>query len=396
MTLGQNSNNFGVNFFGSMGTKDGIGRAARLNTEALSAANIPLNLFHLTRPVALEEPTSDNQSQITNALLDRASYNINICHFSSRWTGAYWDKVSAQKRSLFYNIGYWVCEVPELPESWAQNLDLYDEIWTASAFCQNAIARVSTVPVLTFQHPIEPVIQDSFESDTCTKTLRFLFISNCYSDAERKNALGTLRAFHVAFRDREDVSLTLKLSNLEYAPILEKALRKELSGMTNVTLEVGYRPDVDIDALYRSHHVYVSLHRAEGYGLTLTDALRYGMPVVCTGYSGNMEFSCMPGVNLVEYDLVPIGHERLRYLAEQTWANPRLNSAVAALRKVAEDFETQKIAARESAAILADRFSIQRIGEMMQRRLNLVHRGFAYHDDMSGREIDRDFDIYEA
>jgi hypothetical protein len=396
MTSQRAPGTFGVNLFGSVATKDGIGRAARLNAEALAAAGVPLQVFALERPVALEDIRADASAEITDALLHNAPYGINLCQFSSRWTGTYWDAATPALRKQNYNIGFWYCEVPEIPETWAMNLAYYDEIWTASAFCQNAVARMSTVPVLAFPIPFEPVVTDPMPARADTSVLRFLFVSNCYSDAERKNALGSFRAFRDAFGTRSDVHLTLKLSNLEYASRLEQTLRLECETTDNVTLVDGYASDADIAELYRSHHVYVSLHRAEGYGLTLTDALRYGMPVICTGYSGNMEFSHMPGVTLLEYDLNPIGHERLRYMAEQPWATPRPKAAVAAFHHVASNYQTEQAKARTSAATLAKRFSKATIGEMMRRRLDLIHRRFAYRDDMADRVIVRDFDIYEA
>lgn len=387
---------FGVNFFGSVATKDGIGRAALLNALALQIAQVPVQVYPLKRPFALEEACPYGTPEITDLLLERATYGINLCQFSSRWTKTYWAGASPSQRARFYNVGFWFCEVPEIPESWAQNLSFYDEIWTASAFCQNAVAKVSSGPVLSFPIPFEPFVADACATRPAPAPLRFLFVSNCYSDAERKNALGTLRAFRAAFGPSLDVQLTLKFSNLEYAPRLEAALRREMEGARNVTLETGYVSDDDIAALYRSHHIYVSLHRAEGYGLTMSDALRYGMPVICTGYSGNMEFCHMPGVQRVDYDLRLIGHERLRYLADHIWAYPKQESAVAAFHHMASHYETERRAACASAQTLSERFSLASIGEMMRRRLDLIHRRFAYRDDMAGREVVRDFDIHEA
>lgn len=387
---------FGVNYFGPIATKDGIGRAGHLHVEALKSAKVPIDVFSLNRPVALQSVGIDKASKITDDLLNKAKYPINIFHFSSRWTHDYWQHVSASQRSNRYCIGYWMCEVPEIPEEWAKNLAYYHEIWTASAFCQNAIARVSTIPVISFPHPMEATIATPDRAYDDTRPLRFLSISNCYSDAERKNVLGTLRAFCAAFGDSGAVQLTLKLSNLQYAPRLEAALQRELASADNVMLETGYVTDDDIAALYSSHHVYVSLHRAEGYGLTISDALRYGMPVICTGYSGNMDFSYMPGVQRVDYDLRRIGHERLRYLSDHMWAYPKKESAVAAFRHMASHYEIERRAACASAKKLADRLSFASIGEMMRRRLDLIHRRFAYRDDMAGREVARDFDIYEA
>ena len=132
----------------------------------------------------------------------------------------------------------------------------------------------------------------------------------------------TIRAFLNAHQGVDDVRLIIKISNIEYDPNLERVLKELSSRHKNIKIIQGYVEDNEIKALYREADAYVSLHRAEGYGLTIGDAMSEGIPVITTGYSGNLEFCESMFCRLVAYDLVNIGHDRLRYSSDDIWAEP--------------------------------------------------------------------------
>ncbi len=79
---------------------------------------------------------------------------------------------------------------------------------------------------------------------------------------------------------------------------------------------------------------YVSLHRAEGFGFGMLEAMQLGRPVIATAYSGNMEFCTPDNCYLVDYDLVAV--ERGEYPGVErgsVWADPKIASAAAAMRE---------------------------------------------------------------
>jgi hypothetical protein len=142
----------GVNFFGPSETADGIGRAASLNLQCLSDTEFGVEKFVLSRPVALQKTS---ELVITDALVKSLPYKINYFHFSARWVPHYFAQLSAGALDGFHNIGYWECEVPDIPEQWAKQFRFFDEVWTGSAFCQQAMSRSSNIPILLMPHPIE-------------------------------------------------------------------------------------------------------------------------------------------------------------------------------------------------------------------------------------------------
>jgi len=389
--------NKGINFFGSWETSDGIGRAAALNIRCLESVDVPINKIILSRPVALQ---SGRDTVIDDHLVSSLESKINLFHFSARWVPHYFARISEHTFSGFYNIGYWVCEVPKIPDEWARQMEYFDEIWTASSFCQSAISRSVNVPVIKIPHSIDEfeltVNMQRNASVHLFRAFTFLNIFNAYSDAERKNVLFTIRAFLEAFGSRSDVRLIIKISNLEHDPLLSEKLHFIQEQHANIEIIEGYLKDNAVQALYECADAYVSLHRAEGFGLTISDAMSLGIPVITTGYSGNMEFCDASDTRLVAYSLRPVGHERLRYRKDDIWAEPDMEDAIAAFREVLAEYPLWlKKAARARKRIQQD-FSEVQIGRLMRERLQLINNNFSFVGDMGQRQIEREVGIYDT
>lgn len=383
-----------VNFFGPSETSDGIGRAAALNLSCLRDTGFPVKEYVLSRPVALQK---DSNLTINDALLSELPYNINYFHFSARWVPHYFAQLSAGSLRSFYNIGYWVCEVPVIPELWAKQLRYFNEIWTASSFCQQAISRKSNVPVLRIPHPIESrSVTDRIKNRLAGMEigpLTFLLIANVYSDAERKNVLFAIRAFLKAFNDSQDVKFIVKVSNLENDPNLETTLLNIASTYPNIELVPGYVEDERIRELYAGADALVSLHRAEGFGFSISDAIARGIPTISTGYSGNMDFCSSKDGILVDYKLREIGHERLRYKSSDVWAEPDMESAVLAFLKLRSTYHEHLKLAQVARQRVQQDFSCDAVTELMRERIGLIRSQFNYANDLDGRNLDRRVEV---
>ena len=242
--------NKGINFFGSWETSDGIGRAAKLNLNTLEDVGITVDKYIISRPLALE---SGRNTKLNDKLIKSLRFNINLFHFSPRWVEHYFKEIDDnQLLKHFYNIGYWFCEVPEVPNTWAHQQIHFDEIWTASSFCQTAYSQKLKIPVLKFPLPIKAREQPrNWIHRNRADEFNFLFILNVYSDVERKNVMFTIRAFLNAHQGVDDVCLIIKISNIEYDPNLEKVLKELSSKHKNIKIIQGYVEDNEIKALYR-------------------------------------------------------------------------------------------------------------------------------------------------
>lgn len=390
-------NRNGVNFFGSSETSDGIGRAAALNINCLEASSLPLETFVLSRPVALQ---SGRNTVIDDNLVSKLQYKVNIFQFSARWVPHYFSYLSEGALDGFYNIGYWFCEMQQIPDEWARQLEFFDEIWTASSFCQSTIARSANIPVVKIPLMIDPEPRSRRislrEQRIISEPFTFLTIFNTYSDAERKNALFTIRAFIEAHGNNPAVRIIVKVSNLEHDKILTEKLDFIRLSYPNIEIIDGYVADNIVRELYDRADAYVSLHRAEGFGLTISDAMARGIPVMTTGYSGNMEFCDSYDTRLVGYQLRTVGHERLRYRSTDVWAEPDMNDAINAFKELVEEHPKWIKRAERARNRLAQNFSTESVASMMKERVDLIGRNFTFSADMNDRELTREVGIFDT
>jgi glycosyltransferase involved in cell wall biosynthesis len=254
-----------------------------------------------------------------------------------------------------------------------------DEIWVPSEFCVRPFQRATSRPVAVIPHPIaEPAPRERFFPGIPDDV--FLFAS-VFEWSDRKNPEGLVRAFRRAFAGRRDVALALKVG-LRFGgdpETLLASLRRLVSPRPwrsppiYVLAQTTTSPDV-LAQLYARADAYVSLHRAEGFGLCMAEAMAAGKPVVATAYSGNLEFMDRESAFLVDYDMVKV-EQRLSFLRffERTmrWAEPKLDHAVAQLRRCVDDAPARRrIAARGKSKVLAH-LDPRRIGALMRARVEL-------------------------
>ena len=112
---------------------------------------------------------------------------------------------------------------------------------------------------------------------------------------------------------------------------------------------------------------YASLHRSEGLGLTMAEAMALGTPVVATAFSGNLDFMDDDSALLVPATEIPIGPGHL-YPAEGTWADPDLDVAAAHLRRLHDD-PALRAQLSEAGAKALEPYDVASVGDVVSRRL---------------------------
>lgn len=262
-----------------------------------------------------------------------------------------------------HRIGYWAWELPDPPLDWLGCDRNVAEIWVPSTFSQASLARIVTRPIAIVPHhiPLRPVRQRRGNTP-----FTVLAMADSRSSWSRKNPEGALRAFRMAFGRSPDARLILKLGGRpEELRTLEASLG-DLTDCSNVEIVRGYLTDTALAALYRDADVFLSLHRAEGYGLPMNEAMAHGLPVVATGWSGNLDFMDASDSCLVPYRLIPVNDASAIYTGS-TWAEPDIEAAAQALRRLATEpeFYTRLAAAayrRASTAVPRFPFTIPRSG----------------------------------
>lgn len=230
-------------------------------------------------------------------------------------------------------VALWFWELPEVPRSWRWSARCFDEIWTFSRFNYAAVCAVSD-NVKLVELPMDAAAPRSrrFAADK----LRVLLIFNMSANFARKNPLAAVEAFRLAFGDTERAELLIKVTEGERFADGMARLRSACDRSRNILLHENPLTDAAVGRLFEEADIYLSLHRSEGLGQPLLEAIRHGLYVVATGWSGNVEF--MQGRErciLVPYELVPVVDPQGTYPRTAQWADPDVGAAARALRRIA-------------------------------------------------------------
>jgi glycosyltransferase involved in cell wall biosynthesis len=352
----------GINVSGFLNEGFGINEGVSYCLKALEAnriphvfnqfkgANIPVNPHRINLIHANPDMLLDPQQQILSSLGDR--------YFQGK-----------------YNIGYWVWESREcFPQQWLKVFKLFQEIWTPSHYSQQAIASISPIPVVTIPHSISLPETSSFSrQDLGWKENKFifLFIYDPLSLTVRKNPEGVITAFKKAF-DRSDdrVSLVIKTKGLS-SQSLEK-FKKLTDDRPQIEI-INDNYDRDrLNALLYHCNCYISLHRSEGFGLTLAEAMFYGKPTITTGFSGNLDFTNNFNSFLVDYRSIQLGEQVVYFGKETVWAQPNLDRARDYMRLVVENPDLGRKIGAKAAKDIRSLFSPKAIASTIQRRLQAI------------------------
>lgn len=260
-------------------------------------------------------------------------------------------------------IGHWAWELPTVPADWRVGPRFVHEVWAPSRFTADALetlmpGRVRVVPYPIAVSPPQPAALDRQAFGLPADAMVSLVCFSLASSFERKNPLGALAAHRRAFGDRSDRILLFKLSHAHHHPDDLARLRAAIGDAPNVRLETRTLPAADAHALTRACDLVLSLHRSEGFGLVPAEAMLLGVPVVATGWSGNMQYMDPDCAALVPYRMIPARDSRGVFEAPGAcWAEPDIAAAADHLTRLADD-----PAARATLAAHGQQAARERLG----------------------------------
>ena len=296
----------GVNLIG-----DAYGQDLRTAAACLENIGIPFSIFNFPPGANVSQQDTTPQGRVS----DELPYDINLFCIAGMETVRVF---LLHGRSLFdrrYNIGWWPWELPEWPKSWADAYALVDEIWAASQYTGDAYRKSAPVPVRQVPLAVTLDTTSSYPSSDFGRphfglpehSYLFYLPFDFDSTTERKNPWASLRAFRAAFPGkRKDVGLVIKVMHASPDDPNWRRLQAEIGADKRIILIDQSLSRHELLALYAACDCYVSLHRAEGFGRGVAEAMLLGKSVIVSDYSGTRDFAYGPHVHPVEGRLVRI------------------------------------------------------------------------------------------
>ena len=269
------------------------------------------------------------------------------------------------------SIGYWAWELMDIPKAWKPAFRYVDEVWTPSSFCAEAIRRSAPrdLPIKIVPHraPLNRVAPDRARFGLSPDHVVVLCAFDLRSTLARKNPLGALEAFRIAAAKAErPVTLVFKTVGGADAPDSLATLRAGIGDTPDVLVLTESMSMEARDQLMASCDIFLSLHRSEGFGLLLAEAMAAGKAVVATGWSANMDFMDAESAVLVPYVLRPVQDPQGLY-QRGVWAEPDTEAAGEALVKLINDPAQRAELGAKALAAVDQRLSPPAIAAIMRR-----------------------------
>lgn len=376
----------GVTLIGAANRQSGIGEDVRQVVKALSHAEIDNSVFLY--------PTSElgdcSNSEVDSKIKRHLVYDTLIFNLTAEETFRFFVDHGAALRDSRYVIGYWPWELSKFPEALAPALDFVDEIWAPSKYIADAIGLVTQKPVVVMGLPVDysgleslPEVKGRYFASS-RNVFKVLVAFDGLSYPERKNPTYAINAFLAAFSDRQDAELVIKTMNLAACSEYQQ-LAKQLEAYANISIVDDSVDRSTILALIREADCLLSLHRAEGFGRVVAEAMLLGTPVITSAYSGNLDFCFPENSYLIRGRTVSVAEGAYPYWHGQQWFEPDVESAAMALLELYR-LHTSGEPNRKAAAArntISDSYSAKKMGAKYAARLRQIWGEKAFRNGTS-------------
>ena len=380
--LNDNKVSQSVRIMGFFKQSFGLAEASRRTLSAIQSTEIPVKITQV--PFFGKHNGNDSSISADTKKIGSNQNEIRIYHFNGDHLQNLIQTWGNETLDCNYKIGFWHWEQSVFPsnfQSWFYGLD---EVWVPSEFISKTIIPKSTKPVQTIPLAYDQMALNMQRFDRSKfhipeKKFVFLITFDFYSVIERKNPLGAIIAYKKLLSDhstKSKIHLVLKTSNHHADSEGYQSLMKQINSipMSCYTLITETLQRDEMLLLINSCDSLLSLHRSEGFGLHLSEALLMGKIVIATNWSGNTDFMTKKNSLLVDYSLVELEKDVGPYLKGVKWAEPSVEHAVSLMKEAVLNSKTNTIGqirhnARQSVKNL---HSPSRIGKIINDRLRLI------------------------
>ncbi len=364
----------GVNIIGYGRGEFGIGEDVRMAVKAFSEVNVEIAVPRLPLRIAARQ----NDCTIAAYEVSRPVYQTNlIClppYEMIRLLASTGDSIIGNR----YNISFWQWELARFPNPLTYALDFVNEIWSASMFTAEVMRSITDKPVIHM--PVAVNLPQSTSKWTRKhfslpeSDFIYLTVLDGNSSLKRKNPLATVRAFLSAFPDKNDVCLVIKAMNVSVSQPDWFSVVKYAEEDKRIILMAEMMTKDKLLGLQSICDCFVSLHRSEGFGRNIAEAMLLGKPVIVSDYSGNKDFTNEETAFLVGGSLVPLSAGDYAFFHDQVWFEPQADVASSMFRFCYEFPEVRRRKALAGQAWIRENYSSERVGEAYKSRLDDLHR----------------------
>ncbi len=374
----QNHTKIGVNLIGFAFGELGIGEDVRMAAMACEQAGIPYTVINIPPGTEIRQNDKCLENNITEHI-SQLKYTTNIFCLTGFDTAHVYLEKGSQLFENRYNIGWWPWELPVWPEQWQSVFDLVDEVWAATTYTQKMYQHATDKPVKRMPLPVS--VQRTIDISRAELGLPdnkflFLYTFDFNSYLARKNPQAAVKAFIKAFpSSNTQVGLVLKTMNSDAKNPKWIAFKRLCAKDKRIIILEKTLDREKVLGLIKSCDAYLSLHRAEGFGRTLAEAMLFAKPVIATDFSGNTDFVHKSTGWPVKWRRKKVKVGDYPFITEQDqayWAEPSITHAAEQMQQV---FNT-KINHQSIYNLAIEQFSIQRIGHLIKTRLMEVTNAY--------------------
>ena len=361
----------GVNLIGNIKSEIGLGQSCRLVAAELENSSLPFTVYNFM----LSGHTRNSDSTFDHKIGSSLPYNINLVHINPYEMSAAFLQMDKSSWDFRYNIAFWLWELEEFPDEWLECLSLFDEIWTPSEFASESIRKKTELPVKTIPYWVTAPTDGRYDRKYFglpEDKFLYLVMYDSNSTMSRKNPMGSVEAFKKAFRkDEKGAGLVIKINNAKPEEIEE--LNKNFEGYDNIYYITDVLDKVQVNSLIKDMDVFCSLHRAEGFGLVMAEAMLAGTPVIATNWSSNTEFMNREVACMADYRYDVIEEDEGHYKKGNRWADADTDQAASYMRKLYEDRIFHEELSRKAKGYITDKLSMNRAVSLIEKRISEIY-----------------------
>jgi glycosyltransferase involved in cell wall biosynthesis len=368
----------GANLVGYALGEFGMGEFLRVMARSFNTTTTPFCV--IAQDVGIH---GSGDSSVSHWMVDAPQYDINVFSINADVFPFLPFKLGRSFFSGRYNIGYWAWELSKCPPEFDLALHMVDEVWAISEFAADAFRMRSPIPVYTMPLAVTvPELKREFTKSHYglpEDKFVFFFTFDSASYLDRKNPVAVVKAFKLAFPNgNEDVHLLLKTMNSSIASgEMWESLQAEIATEPRITVLDKRLTREEVLGLNLACDAFVSLHRAEGFGFCVAEAMAYGKPVVVTNYSGTLDFAMEGTACVVDYRLVPVADKSYLFWKGQVWADPDIGHAASLMQRLVYDAPYRTHIAKAGQDYIKDHFNQTVIGKRYEMRLAEIRKSRA-------------------